>query len=86
MPTVCPLRGIASRGKIPPMQINPDALRAIREKDGLSQEALAKAAGLTQPHISQIESGVRSPWPSTVKKLAEALRVPVSALTAVDAP
>lgn len=65
------------------MRINPEALKAIREKDGHSQLSLAKHSGVAQSRISGYESGksveVR---PGTVKRLAEALGVSMSALVA----
>lgn len=50
------------------------ALRSAREARGLSQAALAKAAGLTAPYLSLLESGQRRP-PSAdaVARLARAL-------------
>lgn len=64
------------------MQINPAALKAIRENAGYSQLSLAGSSGVNQGHISKMESSsdpvpVR---PATVKKLAAALAVPVAAL------
>ena len=49
-------------------------VRALREARGLSQEALADAAGLHRTHISLIERGQRSVRLETVVKLAIALR------------
>ena len=65
------------------MRINPDALKVIRERSGLSQAALGRAANVSQGHISQLESGAKEPRPDMVRRLAAALRVPVTAL-AVD--
>lgn len=55
-------------------------IRAWREHRGLSQDALANAAGVSKPFISQIESGKRAGTASTLKKLASALSVSVDAL------
>lgn len=50
------------------------ALRALRERAGLTQEELAERAGLTPHAISALERGVRTrPYPHTVRSLAEAL-------------
>lgn len=49
-------------------------VRALREERGLSQEALADAAGLHRTHISLIERGQRSVRLETVARLARALR------------
>jgi transcriptional regulator with XRE-family HTH domain/tetratricopeptide (TPR) repeat protein len=49
-------------------------LRRYREAAGLSQEELAERAGLSGRAISDIERGLRrSPYPSTVRRLAVAL-------------
>jgi transcriptional regulator with XRE-family HTH domain len=49
-------------------------LHAWRIRRGLSQLELAKAAGLQQKTISEIETGkVRDPHPGTLRKLAAAL-------------
>lgn len=55
-------------------------LRAWREHRGLTLQALADAAGLSKPYVSQIESGKRAGTAATLKKLATALGVPVAAL------
>lgn len=57
-------------------------VRAWREHRGLSQQALAEAAGVSKPFISQIESGARTGTTATLKKLAVALGVPLGALVA----
>ncbi|AVO50479.1 XRE family transcriptional regulator [Melaminivora suipulveris] len=55
-------------------------MRAWREHRGLSQEALAQAASLSKPYISQIESGRRAGSAATIKKIAAALGTTVDAL------
>ena len=50
------------------------------EYRGLSAKALAEAAGITQPYLSQIESGKRDGTIGTMKKIAEALKVTVDEL------
>ena len=50
-------------------------VRKIREGRGLSQEALADAAGLHRTHISLIERGQRAVRLETIESLAIALRV-----------
>ncbi len=50
-------------------------LRDMREKVALSQEDLAKAAGIQAHTISDIETRKRRPRPSTRRKLAKALGV-----------
>lgn len=54
-------------------------VRAIRKSLGISQEGLAKRAGIKQSYISQIETGARAGRP-TLLRLARALAVPLSAI------
>ena len=56
-------------------------LRAWREHKGLTLQALADAAGLSKPYVSQIEGGKRTGTVATLKKLAKALGVPMAALS-----
>lgn len=55
-------------------------VRAWREHRGLTLQALADAAGLSKPYLSQIEGGKRAGTAATLKKLGAALNVPVGAL------
>lgn len=41
---------------------------------------LARLAGLSQPHLSNIEMGKRQASPAVAKRLAEVLRVPLVAI------
>ena len=50
-------------------------LTHIRKKKGLSQRALAQLADVGHVTIARIETGVFDPRLSTLKKLAEALKV-----------
>ena len=50
-------------------------LRAIREVAGLNQLQLAAASGLTHEAISNLETGKRAPYATTVRALAQALGV-----------
>lgn len=52
----------------------------------MSLSQLARAAGVSQPHLSNVEAGRRRPSPALVLRLAQALRVPVVALLAAPAP
>jgi transcriptional regulator with XRE-family HTH domain len=56
------------------------AVRAVREGRGLSQEDLGFEAELDRTYISGIERGVRNPTLRTVLRLAEALEVRPSKL------
>lgn len=57
-------------------------LRELREARALSQRQLAEASGMAESTVVSLESGARSPRPSTIKKLADALGVGVSRLIA----
>lgn len=48
-------------------------LKAIREEHKMSQDDVAKAAGIAQASYSNIESGKRAPSVSVAKKIASAL-------------
>ena len=56
------------------------AIKVIRQHRGLSQQALAGAAGIAQPQLSAMESRKRGGTVQTLKRLADALRVPLDAL------
>jgi len=49
------------------------AIRQLREERGMTQEALAHAAGVTVGHLSTIERGHSNPTWATVKSVAAAL-------------
>jgi transcriptional regulator with XRE-family HTH domain len=51
------------------------ALKAVREKRGLSQRELAAAVGISQPAIAQIENGQTQPTLNNLVKIAEVLQV-----------
>jgi DNA-binding XRE family transcriptional regulator len=53
-------------------------IRAERRKADLTQEELAKRAGIPQSHVSRLENGQHSPTSMTLEKIAHALGVPVS--------
>ncbi len=59
-----------------------EALRRIRTTRGMNQVDLAKASGVAQNTISEIELGKREARPGTLKKLADALGVELRDLTA----
>lgn len=66
------------------MDINPVALAAIRQLAGHSQASLSRESSVSQGHISDLESGTKkNASPATIKKLAEALGVPMGAIAAV---
>lgn len=49
------------------------AIRQQRETRGMTQAALARAAGLTRPRLSLIERGSANPSLSSILRLAQAL-------------
>jgi transcriptional regulator with XRE-family HTH domain len=50
-------------------------IRAVRLRQGLSQETVARKAGLSVSYISMLERGQRSPPFDTLEALAKALSV-----------
>lgn len=50
-------------------------LRQLRIAAGMSQEALAEAAGLNMTHVARIERAEREPGVRTIAKLIDALGV-----------
>ncbi len=59
------------------------AIRQLRDKRGMTQEALAHAAGVTVGHLSMIERGHSNPTWATVRAVAAALDVSMVELTRV---
>ena len=57
-----------------------NALRVFREWRGLTQVELATATGLSQGHISDIETGRRTGTPAALRQIADALQVPLDLL------
>jgi transcriptional regulator with XRE-family HTH domain len=61
------------------------AIRALREKDCWpSQEAFARAVGMTQANLSRIENEDVNARLSTLNKIARGLGVPVRAILRDD--
>jgi XRE family transcriptional regulator, regulator of sulfur utilization len=55
-------------------------IRALRERDGLSQQQIAKLANVPRPTWANLESGDANPTVSVLTKVAAALRVGVEQL------
>lgn len=55
-------------------------LAFFRKKRGLSQDDLAKRAGITQGYLSEIEAGHKSGDVQTLRKLADTLKVTLDSL------
>jgi transcriptional regulator with XRE-family HTH domain len=62
------------------MQVHGPALRAIRERTGLTVTELAKRVGITQGSLSAIEKEARKPSSEVLVKLARELRVDLAAI------
>ena len=56
------------------------AIRGLRDKKGLTQEALAQQGGITVAHLSAIERGHANPTWGTVAGLVDALGVSMGEL------
>jgi transcriptional regulator with XRE-family HTH domain len=50
-------------------------LAKIREEAGFTQSSLARAVGLSQSAVSQIEAGERNPSYETIRQIAEAMNL-----------
>jgi transcriptional regulator with XRE-family HTH domain len=57
------------------IQLIIDALRQERQRQGRSQNELARSAGLSQPMVLRVEKYERLPTIDTLLRLAEALGV-----------
>ena len=61
--------------------INPAALRTTRNLVGLSRRELARRAGVNGATITHLELGDHGGSPEMQRKLADALGVPLDAIT-----
>jgi transcriptional regulator with XRE-family HTH domain len=55
-------------------------LKRLRTEKGLTQQALAERAKVSLGYVARLETGHYDPKLSTLRKLAKALGVPVTAL------
>lgn len=62
-------------------QANGAAIKAIRERSGITQAQVAAACGFTPAMLSQIESGRRKAPGRTIHIIADQLGVPVDAIS-----
>ncbi len=60
-----------------------NALKEQREKVMLSQGELAQRSGVGISAINKIENGKETPWPQTIRKLAEGLGCELSDLASL---
>jgi transcriptional regulator with XRE-family HTH domain len=54
------------------------AVRAVRNKSGMTQEQVSEASGIAPTYISDIERGIRNPSYEMLVSLAGALGAPLS--------
>lgn len=66
------------------MKLNPEALRVIRERTGLTKQELADRAGVDRTLVTRLENGERTGTPSVIVKLARALDVSQLAISTPD--
>lgn len=52
-------------------------VRAARTAAGLTQLELAGKCGMAMPHVSRLEKGTHLPSVNTLKKVSDALKVPI---------
>jgi transcriptional regulator with XRE-family HTH domain len=55
-------------------------IKKLREARALSQEELAKRAGISRGYLARLETARQDPTLSTLEKLAKALKVDVAQL------
>lgn len=58
-----------------------EKVKALRKEKGLSQRQLGEKMGVKQQTVAQYEKAIEQPKLSTVRKIAEALGIPLSELT-----
>ena len=63
-----------------------EKLKALREKTGLSQEKVARAAGVSNGTYARLEQGKGDPSVTTIQKLARVLGPEVYDLLKVPQP
>jgi transcriptional regulator with XRE-family HTH domain len=57
-----------------------EAIRELRERNGMTSEGLAEAAGLDKAHLNRTENHGRNLTWETLGSIAQALDLPVSVL------
>lgn len=61
-----------------------ERVKKLRKKAGVSGNAFAKLAEISQPYLWEIENGQTEPSISTLEKIAKALNVSLKALIPND--
>lgn len=59
-------------------------IRRLRQLRGMSQEELAYLAGISAPHLGQIERAQKNPTVETISHIAASLNVTLSELFSFD--
>jgi transcriptional regulator with XRE-family HTH domain len=67
------------------MEVNVERLKELRKLRALSQQELARAAGIGRATLSRIERGETGAHGRTLRRLAEVLGVGVEELVKVEA-
>jgi DNA-binding XRE family transcriptional regulator len=62
-----------------------ERFKKLRISAGVTQDDIAKKAGIARPNVSRLESGKHTPSLSTLQKLADALGVPLAQVIEHDA-
>nr|WP_155097318.1 helix-turn-helix transcriptional regulator [Paracoccus aestuariivivens] len=60
-------------------------IREVRNSQGLTLDQLARLTGISAPALSLIETAKRDPRLTTLARIADALRLPVSRLIEAEA-
>lgn len=64
--------------------INGEYVKAIRKKKNITRSALSADIGCTASYLSQIERGLREPSLPMLRKLSEALNIPMEGYHSVE--
>ncbi|HEY7990286.1 MAG TPA: helix-turn-helix transcriptional regulator [Stellaceae bacterium] len=62
------------------MRTGVSPIRILRERRGLSQRAVADAAGISASYLTEIEIGAKPGSVAALRKVAEVLGVPIESL------
>ncbi len=62
-------------------KVNGSSVRVIREALGVRNSDLAARVGFTRSTLTHIEQGARQVSPATIRKIADALGVPLESIS-----
>jgi transcriptional regulator with XRE-family HTH domain len=68
------------------MQADGKLIRRMREERGFSLRPFAEKSGTHFTNLSRIENGTRHPRPQTLKRIADALGVPITDIATHEPP